>query len=140
MQSMTPAAHTRRHLSRHERRRQARAEAFSRRTTIAPIVPSPVTLAPEEHELVDRLVRRDRTAVSTALLAIAGIGAGGASLQAVLTQVAEAASSAQAAGAISAPRAEQIARHVSGRRGRATSAWPHEGYDLPYEHRGDDER
>ena len=41
-----------------------------------PMVPSPVKLATEDLALIDRLVRRDRTAVSTALLAIAGIGAG----------------------------------------------------------------
>jgi hypothetical protein len=43
-------------------------------------------------ELIDRLVRRDRTAVSTALLAVAGIGAGESSRKAVLAGVAEAAS------------------------------------------------
>jgi hypothetical protein len=112
MQSMTRAAHTRRHLSRHERQRQARAAAFSRRTTTTPIVPSPVVLATEELELIDRLVRHDRTAVSTALLAIAGIGAGEASRRAVLLRIAESACWAQAEGAISSRRAEQIARHV----------------------------
>ena len=112
MQSTNRAAHKRRHLSRHERQRQARAAAFSRRTMTAPIVPSPVILASEEIELIDRLVRRDRTAVSTALLAIAGIGAGERSRQAVLSRIAEAACWAQAEGAISSQRAEQIARHV----------------------------
>ena len=112
MQSTNRAAHKRRHLSRHERQRQARAAAFSRRTSTAPIVPSPVILASEEIELIDRLVRRDRTAVSTALLAIAGIGAGERSRQAVLSRIAEAACWAQAEGAISSQRAEQIARHV----------------------------
>ncbi len=81
MQSITRAAHKRRHLSRHERQRQARAAAFSRRSMTAPIVPSPVRLARDDVELIDRLVRRDRTAVSTALLAVAGIGAGEASRQ-----------------------------------------------------------
>jgi hypothetical protein len=112
MQSTNPAAHKRRHLSRHERQRQARAAAFSRRTMTVPIVPSPVMLASDDLELIDRLVRRDRTAVSTALLAIAGIGAGEASRQAVLARMAEAACWAQAEGAISSARAEQIARHV----------------------------
>ncbi|HTX07484.1 MAG TPA: hypothetical protein VME22_02670 [Solirubrobacteraceae bacterium] len=112
MQSMTHAAHTRRHLSRHERQRQARAAAFSRRTTRTPIVPSPVSLATADLELIDRLLRRDRTAVSTALLAIAGIGAGEASRRAVLSAIAEAACWAQADGTISPQRAEQIARHV----------------------------
>jgi hypothetical protein len=122
MQSMTCAAHTRRHLSRHERQRQDRAAAFSRRTTRTPIVPSPVTLATEQLELIDRLVRRDRTAVSTALLVIAGIGAGEPSRQAVLYRVAEAACWAQAEGAISARRAEQIARHVTRAFDRASHA------------------
>ena len=112
MQSMTRSAHTRRHLSRHERQRQARAAAFSRRSMTVPIAPFPVRLASDELELIDRLVRRDRTAVSTALLAIAGIGAGEASRRAVLSRISEAACRAQAEGAISSRRAEQIARHV----------------------------
>ena len=112
MQSMTRAAHTRCHLSKHERQRRARAEAFSRRSRQRSLAPSPVKLAPEDVELINRLVRGDRTAVSTALLAIAGIGAGEPSRKAVLARVAEAASWAQAEGAISARRAEQIARHV----------------------------
>ena len=72
----------------------------------------PVKLAIDELELIDRLVRRDRTAVSSALLAIAGIGAGEASRQAALARIAEAACCAQAEGAIRRRRAEQIARHV----------------------------
>ena len=112
MQSTNRAAHKRRHLSRHERQRQARAEAFSRRTPLTLAVPSPVMLATEELELIDRLVRRDRTAVSTALLAIGGIGAGEATRRAVLARIAEAAGWAHAEGAISQSRAEQIARHV----------------------------
>jgi hypothetical protein len=78
----------------------------------------PVKLASEELELIDRLVRRDRTAVSTALLAIAGIGAGEAGRRAVLSRVAEAACWAQAEEAISSRRAEQIARHVTRALGR----------------------
>jgi hypothetical protein len=112
MQSKTRAAQTRCYLSRHERQRQARAEAFSRRTTTAQLVASPVSLAAEELELIDRLVRCDRTAVSTALLTIAGIGAAESSRQAVLSRIAKAACWAQAEGAISPSRAEQIARHV----------------------------
>jgi len=113
MQSTTRAAHTRRrHLSRHERQRQARAEAFSRRSTRTPIVASPVRLASDDVELIDRLVRRDRTPVSTALLTIAGIGAGEIVRQAVLARIGEAASWALSDGAISLRRAEQIARHV----------------------------
>ena len=57
-----------------------------------------MTLDGEELELIDRLVRHDRTAVSTALLVIAGIGAGEASRRAVLAAVDEAARSAQAEG------------------------------------------
>jgi hypothetical protein len=112
MQSTTRAAHKRRHLSRHERQRQERAEAFSRRTGTTPLLRLPVKLAPEELELIDRLVRRDRTAVSSAPLAIAGIGAGEAIREAVLSRIAEAACWAQHEGAISSRRAEQIARHV----------------------------
>ena len=112
MQSTNRAAHKRRRLSRHERQRQARAEAFSRRTATIPIASSPVSLATEDLELIDRLVRRDRTAVSTALLAIAGIGAGEPRRRAVLSQIAEAACWAQAEGAISSRRAEQIGRHA----------------------------
>jgi hypothetical protein len=62
MQSMPPAACHRCHLSRHERQRQARAEAFSRRRMTAPIAPLPVRLTSDELELIDRLVRSDRTA------------------------------------------------------------------------------
>ena len=49
-------------------------------------------LGQDELDLIERLVRRDRTAVSSALLAIAGIGAGEAIRGAVLAQVSEAAS------------------------------------------------
>lgn len=113
MRSMTRAAYTRQHLSRHERQRQARVEAFSRRSAMHPVVPSPVRLAGEDLELIDRLVRRDRTAVSTALLVIAGIGAGDAARRAVLAQVSEATGWARAQGAINPGRAAEIARHVS---------------------------
>jgi hypothetical protein len=112
MQAMTRAASTRRHLSRHERQRQARADAFSRRTLVVPSTPPPVNLGDDDLALIDRLVRQDRTAVSSALLAIAGIGAGQAVRRAVLARVGEAACWAEAAGAISAERGAQIARHV----------------------------
>ena len=62
--------------------------------------------------LIDRLVRQDRTAVSSALLAIPGIGGGERVRKAVLASVAETTRSAQAEGAISATRSAQIARHV----------------------------
>src|SRR5882757_5855912 len=112
MQSMTRAARTRRYLSRHERQRRARAEAFSRRTLEGAAVLPPVKLATDDLALIDRLVRQDRTAVSSALLAIAGIGAGPLVRRAVLAGVSEAACWAQAEGAISPTRAAQIARHV----------------------------
>lgn len=112
MQSMTRAAQTRCNLSKHERQRQVRADAFSRRSRTDSLAPSPVKLAREDVELINGLVRGDRTAVSTALLAIAGIGAGELRRKAVLARVAEAASRAQAEGAISARRSEQISRHV----------------------------
>ncbi len=113
MQSMTRATRTRRYLSRHERQRCARAEAFSRRTLTDPTVPSPVKLPPDDLALIDRLVRHDRTAVSSALLAVAGIGARRAPRRVVLTSVSEATCWAQAEGAISSSRAEQIGRHVN---------------------------
>lgn len=77
-----------------------------------PIVASPLRLAGEDLALIARLVRRDRTVVATALLAVAGIGAGEASRRAVLSPIAEAACRAQAEGAISARRADPIARHL----------------------------
>lgn len=84
MHSTIRAARTRRHLSRHERQRLARAAAFSRRTpTVLPAMP-PAKLDRNELELIDRLVRHDRTAVSSALLAIAGIGASHVMRSAVL--------------------------------------------------------
>jgi hypothetical protein len=112
MQSRTRAADKRRHLSRHERQRQARADAFSRRTRTTPLLRLPVKLATEELELIDQLVRRDRTAVSSALLAIAGIGADDVKRLSVLVRVSDAARSARNQGAISERRCAQIARHV----------------------------
>jgi len=50
--------------------------------------------------------------VSSALLQVAGIGAGEVARRAVLEHVSEAACWAQAEGAISAARGQQIARHV----------------------------
>jgi hypothetical protein len=109
---MTRAADARRHLSRHERQRRARADAFSRRTFADPITPSPVKLDAGDLSLIDRLVRHDRTPVSSALLAIAGIGAGRPVRRVVLARVTEAACWAQAEGEISPDRVAQIARHV----------------------------
>jgi hypothetical protein len=83
--------------------------AFSRRTPVAPVV----ALQRAELELIERLVPRDRTAASTAVLAVAGIGAGGARRTAVLARVGEVARSAAAQGAISHERCAQIARHVN---------------------------
>jgi hypothetical protein len=112
MHTTTRAARRRGYLSRRERLRLARAEAFSRRTRLKAEAASPPKLRPDELELIDRLVRRDRTAVSSALLQVAGIGAGEGVRRAVLERVDEAACWAQAEGAISARRSEQIARHV----------------------------
>jgi hypothetical protein len=112
MQSTIHAAPRRGHLSRHERQGLARAAAFSRRT--AAMVPDevPVKLRRDELELLDRLVRADRTAVSSAVLAIAGIGSARPVRRAVLELVGEAACRAETEGEISAERGEQIARHV----------------------------
>ena len=112
MQTTTLAARRRGHLSRHERQQLARAQAFSRRTAALALAPTPQKLERDELELIDDLVRSDRTAVSSALLQIAGIGTGEASRRAVLEHVGEAACWAQAEGAISAGRSQQIARHV----------------------------
>jgi hypothetical protein len=112
---MTRAAQTRCHFSKHERQQQARAEALSRRSSAESRVPSPVKLGPEDVELIDRLVRGDRTAVSTALLAIAGIGAGERRRKAVLACSPGSPKQHPGLGprARSAARgAEQIARHV----------------------------
>ena len=101
------------HLSRRERQLEARAEAFSRRTATRVMpAPPPVSLDPHDIALIDRLVRHDRTAVSSALLAIAGIGSGEPRRREVLAQVTGLARSAQADGTISAKRSAQIARHV----------------------------
>ncbi len=113
MQSTIHPARRRGHLSRHERQRVARAEAFSRRTPAGAYSEVPVKLGQEELDLIKRLVRGDRTAVSSALLVIAGIGAGETIRDAVLARVSDAACEAQAEGAISAERGGQIARHVS---------------------------
>ena len=113
MQLTTHAAPRRGHLSRHERQRRARAEAFSRRTTVGVLAEVSVKLGKDELELIERLVRRDRTAVSSALLAIAGIGAGEVVRGAVLAQVGAAVLRAQTEGAITAQRGEQITRHLT---------------------------
>jgi hypothetical protein len=103
MQTMIHAARTRAHLSRRERLAIARVHAFSRRTpSTLPGVPV-VVLEEGERDLVARLVRLDRTAVSSTLLALAGIGAGPARRRAVLTELADTARAAQAEGAIGAP-------------------------------------
>ena len=112
MHSTIGPALRRGHLSRHERQELARAEAFSRRTASIALVASPRKLAVEELELIRRLVRHDRTAVSTALLVIAGIGGGESRREAVLSQLFDEARAAQAEGAISSRRADQIGRHV----------------------------
>jgi hypothetical protein len=62
------AARTRAHHSRHERQRLARTLAFSRRTPPVPPPAPMVELQRAELELIERLVHRDRTAVSSALL------------------------------------------------------------------------
>ena len=60
----------------------------------------------------NRLVRHDRTPVSSAVLAIAGVGACNLARRTVLASVTEATCCAQAEGVISVNRAAQIARHV----------------------------
>ncbi len=110
------------HLSRRERQRMRRAEAFSRRRSAMSPIAAAVGLDGEDLELIDDLVRHDRTAVSTALLVIAGIGAGEASRRAVLAAVDAAVRSAQAQGGIGSSRANQIDRHVRRELGRGDQA------------------
>jgi hypothetical protein len=117
MDSTIHAAPRNAHLSRRERQQLRRAEAFSRRAAAASPAAPPVMLDREELELIDHLVRHDRTAVSTALLAVAGIGAGEVRRRAVLVWLDEAARRGAAEGAISSRRADQIARHVTRARG-----------------------
>ena len=112
MYSTTYAARQRGHLSRHERLQLARAEAFSRRTPTNMPTMVPVKLGPEQRELIEQLVRGDRTAVSSALLVVAGIGAAKPVRQAVLAGVSDATYRARAEGAIGERRSAQIARHV----------------------------
>jgi hypothetical protein len=104
-------ARTRRHLSRHERH-----GALAPKRSPGGRQDQPrhrrVKFALEDLELIDRPVGHDRTPVSSAVLAIAGIGAGRSLRRVVLARVNEAACWAQAEGAISPDRAEQIARHV----------------------------
>jgi hypothetical protein len=112
MHTTIAAARGRGHLSRRERLELARAEAFSRRTGSNWTKAAPVSFSGGQLELVDRLVRRDRTAVSSALLAVAGIGSSELVREAVLACVGEAAERAQAHNAISSRRAAQIARQI----------------------------
>ena len=110
---MTTAIDTRRtrpHLSRHERMALARTEAFSRRTAVRPSPEPTVALDGDELELIEELVRNGRTAVSSALLLVAGIGAGELKRAAVLAEVRRAL--AQADTKISPERRAQIGRHV----------------------------
>lgn len=112
MHTTIAVAHRRGHLSRHERLQLARAEAFSRRTPATMPTVVPVKLDRDQHQPIDQLVRRDRAAVSSALLVVAVIGAGEVMRGAVLAVVGEAARKARTQGAISSRRAAQIARHV----------------------------
>ncbi|MGZ4224370.1 MAG: hypothetical protein ACXVH3_27320 [Solirubrobacteraceae bacterium] len=72
MHQTTRAARRRGHLSRHERQRLARGRGVLTTHANRRGSRGPVRLEEDELELIDRLVYRDRTAVSSALLAIAG--------------------------------------------------------------------
>jgi hypothetical protein len=115
MSTPTHGARARAHLSRRERQRLARANAFSRRTAASPPADAVITFDRGELEVIERLVQSGRTAVSSAVLAIAGIGTGDARRRAVLAQIGRVACTAQAQGAISRQRGAQIARHVEAR-------------------------
>lgn len=125
MSKKVHAARSRGHLSRHERLQLARAEAFSRRTPTNMPTMVPVKLGPEQRELIEQLVRGDRTAVSSALLVVAGIGAGEPVRQGVLAQLSEAAYRARAEGVIGERRSAQIARHLklALERGAPSRSW-----------------
>jgi hypothetical protein len=89
---------------------------------------TPLTrLEPDDLELIDRLVRHDRTAVSMALLAITGLNPSEALRRVVLARVAEAACWAESEGAISTGRGTQIARTSDGRLARASPGPPNIG-------------
>jgi hypothetical protein len=123
MSTTINAARARAHLSRRERQRLARTYAFSRRTAARPQALPVITFEPAELELIDRLVHHGRTAVSSAVLAVAGIGTGELRRRAVLTQVRRVARTAEADGTISPQRGAQITRHVeAGLSGRVAPA------------------
>ena len=110
MSTTINAARRHAHLSRRERQRVACVDAFSRRTAAnLPAAPA-IASGRAEIELIDLL--DDRTAVSSAVLAVAGMGAGEVTRRAVLAHVGGAAGSAKAQGGISAERGAEIARHV----------------------------
>ena len=79
------------HLSRRERQRLARTDAFSRRTAAGPPAAPVITFERGELELIELLVQSGRTAVSSAVLAVAGIGTGEVRRRGVLAQVGRAA-------------------------------------------------
>ena len=102
-----------RHMSRNERQRAAQTTAFSRRAQHVEIREPRVTLSIDEQLLAEELLLHDRTPVSTALLAIGGVGAGDARKRVVLRQLEETAAYLEAQGALSTSRAQQIARHIT---------------------------
>ena len=105
------------HLSRRERQRMRRAEAFSRRQSATPPAAAPVKLDREDLDLIEHLVRHERTVVSTALLVIAGIGAGSLRRREVLARVGQAACSARAEGVdqLEESRTNRPTRHARAR-------------------------
>ena len=113
MHQMTEVARGRGHISRHERQRLDRAAAFSRRTSDRSTPACPVKLATAELELIDRLVRSDRTAGLDGAAGDRrhrrrrGPAAGGPRSDWCGGRL------AVAEGAISSGRAEQIARHIT---------------------------
>jgi hypothetical protein len=115
MSTTINAARTCARLSRRERQRLARTDAFSRRTAARPPAAPVITFERAELEVIERLVQSGRTAVSSAVLAVAGIGTGEARRCAMLAEVGWVACAAQARGAISRRRGGQIARHVETR-------------------------
>jgi hypothetical protein len=77
-----------------------------------PVAPA-VALSQAELDVIERLVRHDRTRVSTAVLVVVGIGAVEPRRRAVLDRVGEAVREALVNCEISDRRGIQIARHLS---------------------------
>jgi hypothetical protein len=95
----------------------ARPKAFSDRTPVTSAVTSPVKLDRQDLELIDRLVRHDRTAVSTRCWRSRGRRRRNQSAGRALPDP-RGGALGPGEGAVTSRRAEQIARHVKPALGR----------------------